>query len=77
MEELKALFPGYKNLAPVALKWVLMFREVGCVIPGASKIEQLIFNLTPPHMPDLEDNKMKAIGDIYDRYIRELVHERW
>ena len=67
VEELKALFPGHKNLAPVALKWILMFKEVGCVIPGASKVEQLIFNLTPPHMPDLEEDKMKAINDIYDK----------
>ncbi len=75
--ELKTLFPGYKNLAPIALKWVLMYKEVSCVIPGASKVEQLISNLTPSHLPDIDEEKLKAVNDIYKKYIKELVHERW
>ena len=42
VEEIKKLFPDQENLAPVALRWILMFDEVSCIIPGASK---------PAHLP--------------------------
>jgi len=39
--ELKTLFPNMENLAPIALKWILRFPEVSCIIPGASKVKKL------------------------------------
>ncbi|GAH92262.1 unnamed protein product, partial [marine sediment metagenome] len=37
VEKIKSIFPSFDNLAPIALKWVLMHKEVSCVIPGASR----------------------------------------
>ncbi len=48
VEELRALFPGRDNLAPLALRWILMFDQVSCVIPGASRDAQLVSNLVGP-----------------------------
>ena len=77
VEELKALFPEHKNLAPLALKWVLMHEEVSCVIPGASRVEQVDSNLEALQIDDLSDEQMDQVMRIYDKYIRSLVHHLW
>ena len=43
VRELQTLFPEQENLAPIALRWILMFDEVSCIIPGASKTSQGTF----------------------------------
>jgi aryl-alcohol dehydrogenase-like predicted oxidoreductase len=77
VEELKKLFPGQPNLAPIALRWILMFPEVSCIIPGASKPEQLTSNLQTEELPALTPEQMKGVQDIYDRMIRPQVHQLW
>ena len=74
---LKHLFPDYQNLAPVALKWVLMHPEVSCVIPGASKVEQVSSNLQALEVPDLSTEIMEKVDRIYASHIREAVHHLW
>ncbi len=76
VEELKKLFPG-KNLAQIALRWILMFDAVSTVIPGASKPHHIISNAEASSLPPLSDKKMKKIEDIYNRYIKEQVHQLW
>ena len=77
VEELKKLFPGQPNLAPLALRWILMFPEVSCIIPGASKPEQLLSNLQTEELPVFTTAQMAAVRDIYDRLIRPQVHQLW
>lgn len=77
VEELKRVFPDYKNLAPVALRWVLDFPEVSCIIPGASKMEHLQSNLKAVDMSPLSEEQRWAIQEIYDRYIKKHVHQLW
>ncbi|MBC6612294.1 aldo/keto reductase [Hymenobacter sp. BT507] len=77
VEELKQLFPDQPNLAPIALRWVLMFDEVSCVIPGASKPEQLASNLQAAELPALTEEQMQAVRDIYNQKIRPQVHQVW
>ena len=78
VEELKKIFPTDKaTLAQYALKWILMFDEVSCVIPGASRKQQVLDNVAASELPDLSRNDMDKVRDIYNRYIREQVHHRW
>ncbi len=77
VDELKKIFPDNKNLAPIAIKWILMFNEVSCVIPGASRVDQVISNLETESIPDLTKDQMKKINNIYEKYIKPLVHQRW
>ncbi|MBO2544120.1 aldo/keto reductase [Salegentibacter sp. BDJ18] len=77
VEELKKLFPEVQNLAPIALQWILKFPEVSCTIPGASKEEQLLSNLSIYDRPELSNEKIKEMNKIYDEYLKQEVHHRW
>lgn len=77
VDALRKVFPNVENLAPVALKWILQFPEVSCIIPGASRLEQVISNLTVYDIPDLTNLQLQAINDIYTQYIKADVHQRW
>jgi aryl-alcohol dehydrogenase-like predicted oxidoreductase len=77
VEELKTLFPGITNLAPVALEWILTFKEVSTIIPGASRVEHVHSNLSVYNLPSLSDNQIKAMNGIYDKYIKRDVHHLW
>lgn len=74
---LKKLFPGTKNLAPLALRWILMHEEVSCVIPGASKVDHLISNLSAEDLPPLTEYEMHEIQEIYQNDIKQMVHHLW
>lgn len=77
VEELKALFPNHTNLAPIALRWILDHPDVGCIIPGASKVSHLLSNSTASDLPPLTDEQHRQVDAIYDRFIREHVHHSW
>ncbi|MEQ9099687.1 MAG: aldo/keto reductase [Imperialibacter sp.] len=77
VDELKALFPGVSNLAPVALRWILGFEEVSCIIPGASKVEQVLSNLSTYDTPPLTTAQVMAMNKIYEAYIKKEVHHLW
>jgi aryl-alcohol dehydrogenase-like predicted oxidoreductase len=77
VEELKKIFPNQPNIAPVALRWILMFPEVSCIIPGASKPEQLLSNLKTEEIPALSAEQLAAVREVYDLMIRPQVHQIW
>ncbi len=75
-EELKKVF-GTGDLAPIAIRWVLMHPEVSVVIPGASKAGQVVSNVKAAELPPLTETQMEAVSDIYDHYLREIIHPQW
>jgi aryl-alcohol dehydrogenase-like predicted oxidoreductase len=78
VEEIKKLFPPAANLSAIALKWILMFREVSCVIPGASSPDQILSNILASELPDLSSEQMENIRQIYTKYIwPDLANEKW
>lgn len=77
VEKLKALFPKMDNLAPVALKWILRHPEVSCIIPGASKVEQVHSNLSTYELPNFSFSQLKGMQEIYEEYIKGQVHHLW
>jgi len=77
VEELKSLFPNIDNLAPVALKWILRHPEVSCIIPGASKVEQVHSNLSTFDLPNFSFSQLKGMQDIYEKYIKKEVAYLW
>lgn len=67
----------YKELTSTLLKWILMFDEVSCVIPGASAPEQVLSNLEVLQLSNLSAEEREAVKAVYDRYIRTPVHYKW
>lgn len=64
-------------LAALALRWILMFKQVGTVIPGASSVEQVIKNVKAGDLPDLTSSQLKKVEEIYRDYIKQEVHHLW
>ncbi|MBR0228535.1 MAG: aldo/keto reductase [Clostridia bacterium] len=75
-EALKKVF-GTSDLAPYAIRWILMHPEVSVVIPGASKASQVAANVKAAELPALTDAQMNAVREIYDRCLRETIHPQW
>ncbi len=76
VNELKKAFPDC-SLAQLALRWILMFDAVSCVIPGASKVEQVESNARASDMDPLTEEEMQTIEDIYNLHVKEHVHHLW
>ena len=76
VDAIKAIFPE-KPLALIALKWILAFEAVSCVIPGASNMEQLLSNVEASEMPLLPYSEFNEINEIYTTLIKDQVHHLW
>ncbi len=77
VEELRPLLPPGATMARFALRWILMFDAVSCVIPGAKRPAQAEDNIRASELPPLSAETMARVRAIYDTYIRPLVHHRW
>ncbi len=77
VEELKELVPAGLTLAQFALRWILMFKEVNCAIPGAKRPAQAEENIHASEAPPLSADLMRRITEIYARHIKNPVHYRW
>lgn len=77
VDELRTVFRDDTNLAPDALRWILGFDAVSCIIPGASKPEHLVSNLQALERPPLTTAQQEAVKVIYDERIRNPVHYLW
>ncbi len=77
VEELRQLCPPGMTLVQFALRWILMFDQVTCAIPGAKRPEQAEENFSAADLPALSDETMAAVKSIYDRLIRSSVHQYW
>ena len=77
VEELRAIKPEGMTLAQFALRWITMFPEVTCAIPGAKNPQQAESNVAAADLPELSAEVMQQVQDIYDRKIRALVHQSW
>jgi aryl-alcohol dehydrogenase-like predicted oxidoreductase len=77
VERLKPLVPRGATLAQFALRWILSFEAVSCVIPGARRPDQVAANAAASALPPLDPATLAAVQQIYDDSIRPLVHQRW
>jgi aryl-alcohol dehydrogenase-like predicted oxidoreductase len=77
VEALRPLTPPGATLAQMALRWILMFPEVTCAIPGSKRASQAEENVAAASLPPLSKKTMDAIADIYNRQVRAQVHQRW
>ncbi len=74
---LRPFVPEGGTMPQFALRWILMFDAVNCAIPGAKNRQQAVDNAGAANLPALSDETMEQIQAIYDKHIREQVHQRW
>jgi aryl-alcohol dehydrogenase-like predicted oxidoreductase len=77
MNALREYFPDVDNLSVFALKWILMHNDVSCIIPGASRKEQLKQNLAVCEVDDLLPEQMEGVRKVYNEFIKDQVHQCW
>lgn len=77
VEELRGLVPPAATLAQLALRWILMFDAVTCAIPGAKRPSQAEDNARAVELAPLTEAQMTKVREVYDKYIRAHVHQRW
>ena len=77
VEEIRKLLPDGATMPQFALRWILMFDAISCVIPGAKRPAQVVDNIGAAALPALSDETMARVQAIYDEYVRAQVHHRW
>jgi aryl-alcohol dehydrogenase-like predicted oxidoreductase len=77
VEQLKRIKPEGMTMAQFAMRWILMFDAVTCVIPGAKRPSQEEENAATADLPPLSADVMKAVRAVYESQVRELVHSQW
>ncbi len=70
-------FFGEKYLVQHALRWVLMFDAVSCVIPGASSPEHVKGNVLASETPVITPMAMREVKQVYDEHLRPVIHHQW
>ena len=77
VDQLRPLVPPGATLAQFALRWILMFDAVSCIIPGARRPAQVEENAAAANLPPISAAAMQTIDNLYAKSIRPLVHHRW
>lgn len=77
VDELGPLVPAGMTMAQMALRWILMFPQVTCAIPGAKRPEQVVENAAAADLPPLHEETMAAVDAIYGKMVRPHVHHYW
>jgi aryl-alcohol dehydrogenase-like predicted oxidoreductase len=77
VESLRPIVPAGQTMAQLALRWILMFPAVTCAIPGAKRPAQVEENVRAADLPPLSESGMSEIRRIYDRQIKQHVHDYW
>ena len=75
--ELEAIRLDGATLAQTVLRWVLQHPAVSTVIPGVKNARQARENAAAADLPRLSPAAMQTVREVYDRYVREAVHDRW
>ncbi len=77
VDNLRPIVPQGWTMTQLALRWILMFDEVTCAIPGGKRPAQVEDNVGAADLPPLDESTMARIRSVYDHYIRPQVHSNW
>lgn len=77
VEDLRPLVPANATMAQLALRWILMFDDVTCTVPGAKRPSQAEDNIRAADLPPISEADMEKIRGIYDHRLRAQVHNQW
>ncbi|MCU1404453.1 MAG: aldo/keto reductase, partial [Glaciihabitans sp.] len=63
--------------ARAALAWIAQLDGVSTVIPGARSVEQAAANASAGTVENIDEAFNTAVTELYNRYFRAAVHDRW
>jgi aryl-alcohol dehydrogenase-like predicted oxidoreductase len=75
--EVARLTPAGALTAQMAVRWIVDQPGVSTVIPGARNAEQPRANAASAELAPLGDDLLDRLREIYDRDVRDHVHDRW
>ena len=75
--EFSSLAPEGFTPAQSALRWIIQQPGVTTVIPGARSPEQARANAAAARLPELSGETLDAVGELYERRVKEQVDGRW
>jgi aryl-alcohol dehydrogenase-like predicted oxidoreductase len=75
--EVAGLTPPGATTPQLALRWIVDQPGVSTVIPGARNADQARGNAAAADLPPLSQDVLERLREVYDRGIREHVHDRW
>ena len=73
---LKEILPKNFSLSDLALKWILSHDAITVVIPGATNKNHVEKNCRASDLDDIS-NIIPKIKEVYEKFIKPDVHERW
>jgi len=77
VKQLEKLKPKNMTMPQFALRWILMFPEVSCAIPGAKTPSQVVDNTSAANFPELDIHLMEQIEEIYYHNFGSTIHHLW
>jgi aryl-alcohol dehydrogenase-like predicted oxidoreductase len=77
VEELRNVLPACGAMSQFALRWILMFDEVTCAIPGGKGPSQVADNCKASDLAPLSAEAMESVRKVYEQKVKTLVHSRW
>jgi aryl-alcohol dehydrogenase-like predicted oxidoreductase len=77
VEALRPLVPAGQSLPQFALRWILSHPAVTCAIPGGKRASQVDDNMAAADLPPLSLDELAAVREVYERYAKPQVHQRW
>ncbi len=73
----KEAAPDGVSAAQASIAWIWQQPGVSTVIPGARSPEQARSNAAAGEVGALDQRFLDGVHEIYDRWVRDLVHDRW
>lgn len=75
--QLKKMVPPEMTMAQMALRWVLDHEQVSVVIPGATKVQQVLDNVKASHTPVLSQDLRQKLQDFYSNEVRKTIRGKY
>jgi aryl-alcohol dehydrogenase-like predicted oxidoreductase len=71
--ELAWIAEGRESMTRAALRWILDFPEISCVIPGFRNVRQVEDNLAAQAVPSFTDSEQSRLAAFYAEHVHEHI----
>ena len=76
-DELKTMLPEGMTMPQMALRWILDFDAVTTIIPGASRAEQVLSNVSASDLPPLSLELHAQLTDWYETKVAQFIRGKY